>query len=481
MRVDTWFNRAASGGRFLYSNRQNRVSAIGADSGHGKRRNRLLRLAMMSSGLSKVTAIALQGLAIPLVYHALGTHQYALYLLLSAALATLSLLQLGAGPGLTQAIAKAHAADNRGEEAGALASAFAFVGGMSLLGAVACLMFIRLVPAGVLFGPSFAADQLQIVQAANVAVLIAFLSMVLGVVDSAWAGYQEQVVTNLSMCASNLLSAAALIVLCRLFHPSLIQVILVIFGGPLLSRLANCVLLFSRRTYLLAGFRHISKFNLALVIHTGVSFWLIQATGVLEQHGGTYLMAHLTTAQDTDIFAIIYRATCLASATVGIFTQPLWPAFTDAVARHDSAWVQRAANKIRRAILLTAGVLTVAMIAAGPWCIEHVWHIDVSGKRMVVLVLALYLFSNLWTHFHYIVLMGLDRIWTVACLVIVENLSMLVLGAVAIPRFGALGMAAAYLLASAAIPAWVLPRILRKRMALNVFTAGEPAPIGASL
>lgn len=201
----------------MYSNGQNRVFATGGESVHGTRRNRLLRLAMMSSGLSKVSAIALQGLAIPLVYHALGTHQFALYLLLSAALATLSLLQLGAGPGLTQAIAKAHATGNRGEEAGALASAFAFVGGTSLLGATACLLLMRMVPAGTLFGPSFAADQVQMVQAANVAVLIAFLSLVLGVVDSVWAGYQEQVVTNLSMCVSNLVSTAALVILCRLF------------------------------------------------------------------------------------------------------------------------------------------------------------------------------------------------------------------------------------------------------------------------
>src|ERR1700736_1427634 len=99
----------------LFFDRRLITSETGGETALG-RRNRLLRLAIMSSGLSKVTAIALQGIAIPLVYHALGTHQYALYLLLSAALATLALLQFGAGPGLTQAIAKAHAHGNRQEE-----------------------------------------------------------------------------------------------------------------------------------------------------------------------------------------------------------------------------------------------------------------------------------------------------------------------------------------------------------------------------
>jgi O-antigen/teichoic acid export membrane protein len=192
-------------------------------------------------------------------------------------------------------------------------------------------------------------------------------------------------------------------------------------------------------------------------------------------------MAHFTSAQDTDVFAIIYRASCLASATVGIFTQPLWPAFTDAVARHDTTWVNRAAVKIRLTIVLIAGALAILMIVMGAWGIEHLWNIDVSGKRMVVIALALYLFSNLWTHFHYVVLMGLDRIWGVAGLVIVENLAMLGLGRLAIPHFGALGMALAYLVASAAIPAWILPSMLRKRMASTSFVPSAPAPAGASL
>lgn len=465
----------------MFSSRQLDSSGSYNKTAHGLRRNRLLRLAMMSSGASKLTAIALQGLAIPLVYHALGTHRYALFLLISAALATLSLVQLGAGPGLTQAIARAHATENRREEGGALASAFAFVAATSVAGTAACLAVVHMVPSGVLFGPTYAGDQIEVVHAATVAVLIAALSIVLGVVDSALAGYQEQVATNLGMCASNVLSTVALVLLCRYLHPSLIQVILVLFGGPIVCRLTNLILLFTRRPYLALGLRQITGRNFLLIAHTGASFWLIQAMGILEQHGGTYLMAHLTSAQETDIFAVIYRAVCLASSTVGILTQPLWPAFTDAVARHDFTWVNRAVVKIRRAIVMIAVSLATIVISNGGWGIQHLWHIDITGKRTVVVVLGLYLLSNLWTHFHYIVLMGLDRIWSVACLVIVENLVMLSLGRLAVPHFSALGMAAAYLLASVAIPAWVLPRILAVALRSVSIAESKITPLGAAI
>jgi hypothetical protein len=70
-------------------------------------------------------------------------------------------------------------------------------------------------------------------------------------------------------------------------------------------------------------------------------------------------------------------------------------------------------------------------------------------------------------------------VWSVAALVIIENLTMLGLGCLAVPHFGAQGMACAYLLASVVMPAWILPRILRKRMDANSFTPEGPIVAGA--
>ena len=434
------------------------------DGSHRARRSRLLRLAVLSSGLSKVTAVGLQGLAIPLVYHALGTHQFALYLLLTAALATITLLQFGAGPGLTQAIAKAHAQGDGNDESGALASAFAFVTAAATLGGAACVLLVRVVPAATLFGASYAGDQSVIVHTADAVVLVMGILMVLGVVDSALAGYQEQVATNVGMSIANVVSTVVLIALCRFHQPTIVQVMLVLYGGAILSRFVNLIVLLARRPYLLRGAMHMNRRNLGLMMHTGAAFWIIQATGVLEQHGGTYLMAHLTTPHATDIFGVIFRAGNLVSSAVGIFTQPLWPAFTDAVARHDSGWVRSAAARIRRIIMSIAGALAFLTIALGSWAIEHVMRVNIAGNRRVVVIIGIYILFNLWTHYHYVLLMGLDRAWTVAGLVLIENLSMLVLGVALIPHMAASGMATAYLLASALLPAWLLPRILRGRM-----------------
>jgi O-antigen/teichoic acid export membrane protein len=424
----------------------------------------MLRLAMLSSGMSKVTGLGLQALAIPLIYTALGTHGYALYLLLTAALATLSLTQFGAGTSLTQAISRAFALGDRKEEGASLGAGMLFASGMATLGAIALSLTVHVIPAGKLFGASFAGDQALILHTTNVILIITVLVMMFGVVDSALAGYQEQAFTNILTCVGNVVSTVALIIVCR-HHPSVETIIIVMYGVSLFSKLASAIYLLIRRPYLVKNFAYVNKKSLKMLMHTGFAFWLMQAFGIVEQHAGTYLLAHMSTPQATDIFAIIYKAVSLAGSIVGIFTQPLWPAYTDAVARHDYGWIRRASSKIRSYLMTTAGVLSLAMIFGGSWGIKIVWHIDVSRYHAVVVLLGVYLFVNLWTHFHYVILMGLDRIWTITGIIACENTLMVILSAFLIPRLQIAGMAIAYLSAALLLPAWLLPALLNSRYA----------------
>lgn len=418
----------------------------------------------MSSGLSKVSSVGLQGLAIPLVFHALGAHQYALYLLLTAVLATIALTDMGAGPGLSQAIAKAHADGDQKSEAGAFASAMTFVFVTALLGGAVISAVVRIVPPDKLFGLSFAADHAEVIRVTNVCVLIMIANVTLSVVDSALAGYLEQVASNIGTCIANLVSTVLLVVICHKGHPSISQVLVVLYGVVCLSRLVNLAALIYRRGYLLSGYMHLNSRTWRALMSTGTAFWSIQGFCMIEQYGGTYMMAHLASVRATDTFGIVYRAISLAASTVGIFTQPLWPALTDALSRKDFPWIERVARRTRTSLMLIAGALMLVFTVGGTAGIEHIWHVDISADRTLIYLLAVYLFFNIWTHYHYIILEGLDRVWTVAGLILLENCMMLAFGAALVPRWGGAGMAAGYLLASLALPVWLLPRIFRRRI-----------------
>jgi O-antigen/teichoic acid export membrane protein len=411
--------------------------------------------------LSKVFGLGLQAIAIPLVYHALGQHRYELYLLLTAALATLAITQMGAGPGLTQGIANAHAKGEQETEASLLSAAFRLVGAAAAIGGGAILAVSHFISPETLFGAAFAPDRVEIIHVVNTCVILLMAQIVFGVVDSALAGYQEQVFANIGAMFSNILSIGALIAVCR-FAPSISGVIVALYGLPTVSRIINLGLLFFRRPYLLPTRTRRDARPYGRLLSVGLAFWLMQIGGVLEQNGGTYLLARLSSTTQTNLFAIVYKSLSLAGALVAMLTQPLWPAFTDAIAHRDIAWIREAYLKIRRLLTIYSCTLALVLAVAGQWIFQKVMHVHVEGDRVFFGIFAAYFIANIWTHLFYVTMMGMSGIWTIAAIVLAENFLMLLYGALLSPSFGATGMAAAYLAASVCLPAWLLPRLMKK-------------------
>ena len=195
----------------------------------GAKRSALFRLAIISSTVSKVFGLALQAIAMPLVLRSLGQHQFELYLLLTAVLATIALTQMGAGPGLTQGIAKAHAAGDSDKEASLISAAFRLTGCATLMGGGVILAAIYLIPTETLFGAAFDNDRVAILSASKVCILVLMVQVIFGVVDSALAGYQEQVLTYVGSTISNIISIGLLIFVCK-HAPTIVKVILVLYG-----------------------------------------------------------------------------------------------------------------------------------------------------------------------------------------------------------------------------------------------------------
>jgi len=428
-------------------------------SGDRPKRSSLLRLAIISSSLSKVCALALQTIAIPLVYHSLGQHRYELYLLMTAALATISIAQMGAGPGLTQGIAKANATSGRAQEASLFNAALRLTTIAAFIGGGVVLSVIHVVSADTLFGSTFANDRSAILSIANVCVFVVMAQIISGVVDSALAGYQEQMFSNIGSMVSNIISIGLLFYVCK-YSPTINRVVLVLYGVPTLSRIANLVALYIRRPYLSQGFFSSCRGFYVVLLNVGMAFWIIQLGSIIEQHGGTYVLAHLSSTQATNLFAIVYRTLSLVGSVNIIVTQPLWPAFTDAIAHRDFEWIQRSYAKIRRALTIFSCAVGILMITIGPWGFHRFMNIDTLRSEVLFSVLGVYFVANVWTHLYYVTLMGMPGIWRVAAVALCENLLMLVLSIILVPRLGASGMAFSYLFASLLLPAWLLPCLM---------------------
>jgi O-antigen/teichoic acid export membrane protein len=198
------------------------------------------------------------------------------------------------------------------------------------------------------------------------------------------------------------------------------------------------------------------------LVNVGLAFWLMQVGGIFEQNGGTYLLARSSSAAGTNLFAIVYKNLSLAGALVGMLTQPLWPAFTDAIAHRDIAWIRRAYSKIRTLLAAYSCAVALVLAIAGQWIFRTLMHVNVESNHALFIILGLYFIANTWTHLFYVTMMGMQGIWKIASIVLAENLLMLAFGVLLVPRFGASGMAVAYLAASLCLPAWLLPLLMKR-------------------
>jgi O-antigen/teichoic acid export membrane protein len=432
-----------------------------------RRRSRALRLAVVASAISKATAFGLQVLSLPLVFKSLPTHEYAIFVLVSAGLATLSITQLGAGPGLTQHIANADASNDRERQATSFASTLSLSLLITSAAGAVLLVLVRAVPAETLFGPSYADDHRAIVDISLVCVLVMCAHIFLGNVDAALAGYQEQYLTAVASSIANVVSTIALVVVC-VERATIVAVILAIYLPQAGGRLANFCVLLWRRSYLARGFATVTPSSVRAVLADGLGFWLFSLSSVVEQNAGTFILSRFSTSAELSAFYVVFRLVWLCSAGMGIITQPLWPAYVDARARRDFEWIRSVAARTLRLLMCAALVLSVCMVVTFPWFRDH---LDPASFELVALF-AVYLIANTWTHYYYVSLMGLCDIWRLSYVAVAENAIMVALGIVAAAVAGAEGVAAAYLLASLALPGWYLPVKFRRTM--RSFTE-EPA------
>ncbi|MEO6080232.1 MAG: hypothetical protein ABIQ86_10690 [Steroidobacteraceae bacterium] len=439
--------------------------------GHGEKRSALYRLAIISSGVSKVFGLALQALAVPLIFRSLGELHYNLYTALTAILSTIVLVQMGAGPGLTKGIARANAIGNREQEAALMRAAFRLAAGAALIGCSVLLAVVHQVPIGTLFNDTFVPYSDEIIATTDLCVMLLAIQVLAGVVDSALAGYQEQVYTNLAAMLANIASLVLLIIVCS-GQPTIFQIVMVVFGVPTFFRILNLGFLAARRTYLLSNFFGSASGSYKVLLMVGLGFWGIEAASVMEQMTGNQVLIHLSSGPETAIFNAIFKYVGLAGSVATMVTLPLWPAFTDAIVHRDITWISRSLRRLRTWLMAYACAIALGLAILGPWLLHVVVGINTEGRFWLFLVFGLYFIALIWGHLHHVTLMGIASLWQLALVLVVENIVMLLLGLVLVPRFGAVGMALSYLIAILALPAWLLPRMLRNALQR---IAGTPA------
>lgn len=373
------------------------------EEGRSLERYRRAVLTAITSLVARVTTVASALITVPLTVGYLGQDRYGMWLMISSLLAFATVADLGVSYGLQQAISTAsgrgdrEAAIRNVSTATALLVATTTIGGMLLAISYFVVPWPRVfnvssdeaiaeaAPAAIAFGATYLANVL--------------LSLVLRIND----GYQEGVVNNVWQVIGSLLSLSALYAGIRA-EVGLPGLMLLFAGGPVLANIVNGAILFTRRRpWLRPRYDQIDRQVMRELMGTGVWFLVAALSYVTLHLASTLVIAQLLSSSHVPEYGVPQRVAAVGTLLLALVVNPLWPAYTEALARGDHGWLRRTLRRALAFVLLAGGAFSVAFVAAGGPLVE--WWVDgaVSPSWSMLLGLAaatlVYGFENVLTKF----------------------------------------------------------------------------------
>ncbi len=451
-----------------------------ADNPHAERRAfraGRVRLAFLTSAGSKALGLIVQFLAIPLAVRSLGPERFGIYMMLFSALVWIDLGRLGIGPGLTRELGLAW---NRGERD---RERMLFSNAIFLLLAIAAVISAALTLGyswgaeyiDILFGSSALKYHYDIVNGSIVVGIFLVAQIVFSAGEAARSAYQDDFINNLMNSLANFVSLMLLFGV-ALFWPTVPAFALAVFGTIALGKGLNLALLLLRsRPYLFPRWRYVQKAEIRPLLGSSLAFWLLQIGTVMMHHLSLVQLGQMIGAGNLAPFALVFRLLQLLSTAVLMISMPLWPAITDATVRGDVEWILRAYRRLIRFATAFSALTAMGIAILGSTLIPLWAGGAVRPGFALNAVLGLYFVIWMWNHCHTVILFGLGKLWAVAYVTLAEGLSVLVLAALLVPHFGALGTAIALCGAGLGFSAWILPLLVRSGLAgLRVGVAVDP-------
>jgi O-antigen/teichoic acid export membrane protein len=355
-----------------------------------RERYRLAVWATLTNVASRGLAMLLLVLGVRLTVGYLGTTRFGLWATFASMTAMLSLLDLGVGNALVNRVAHAAAADDPGALRRIVTGG---TGLLALLGTAATAVLLvpaLLLPWGELLRLSDPDVALEARQTAVVFAILFGVNLFGSGLLRILVGQQRSHEANMiSACAAGCACVALWLAASR--HAGVPVLLAATFGLQALAGFAAGAILLRRKVIFIRGSRAAMAVERPHLLRVGSLFVLLQLGTMLVWGGDSTILALLTSAGEVAVYAVAFRLFQFASQPFAMLNAPLWAAYADATARHDTGFIREALKRSLTVSVLGTGVLSCILLFAGTALIST-WTRD----AIVVPFQLLALFA-LWT------------------------------------------------------------------------------------
>ena len=437
---------------------------------HAKRRDRSIRLAVMTSFLSKAGTVLLQFLAIPIAVRVMGREEFGIFSSVSMALATVALLEVGIGPALAHGLSKANATNDGLSRRQLSSTAFFMMVGLALLAGSALATVLSTVPLTTMFGDKFGGLDPVMRPALWLGLGLFLMLFVLNLTARLREGLLEVASTNTWGAVGNIIAAATVAIGVGFFKIKEVWfLVLAIHGSVVIAKLCNTIALWSKYRDLIPSPRYVRLGVARHLFGDGLAFsTCCLLTGIVEYNLCGWMVGHESGPSMVALYGVFVSLTVMQMGFVIMLSTPTWPAVAEAIAREDRLWARNASKRLY--IYGTGFALCSAtgLVLIGPWALELWLGESFSGiSRGMLAAYGVYGLAHIWRHLNHSLMIGVGKVNRLARVQLLETIVLAVAAWVAL-RFGGVGpmlitMGTTIFL----VTGWILPRMVASELAKN--------------
>lgn len=409
------------------------------EGGRSKERLRRAALTTVSAGGAKVIGLLVSLVTLPLTFKYLGPERYGLWMVLISIVSAMGFADLGIGNGLMNAISDAYGKDDHNLAREYVTSAFVMMLGIALFLAVAGAAAYPFMPWMRLFNVKSAAVAAEGSRALLVLYAWFVISIPIGVITRAQAGLQKGYIPQIIGALGSVLTLIALLLAIGL-HGSLAWLVFASTMGSVTATVFNGWLLFHEHPWLLPARRAYRRSAASKILKLGLMFFVLQCAVTIGYTSDNIVIAQVLGAAAVAAYAVPQKLFGLISMVVGMAITPLWPAYGEAIARGDMAWVRRVFFGSLWLTLATAVPLCSFLALAGPWILRVFFGKALHAPLSLLVVLAAWGIINAVSNVVAVLLNGTGVLKVLTITSVFASLSNLALSILLTRRLGVIGV-----------------------------------------
>ena len=359
------------------------------EGGRSKERLRRAALTMIAAGAAKAIGLLTSLVSVPLTYRYLGAERYGIWMVLISIIAAMGFADLGIGNGLMNAISEAYGKDERRLAREHVTSALVLMLCIAAFLTVAGSISYPFLP----WLRVFNVKSQAVATEGSRAFLVLYASFVvnipLGVVTRAQAGLQKGYTSQVVNACGSVLSLGGMLLVISL-HASLVWLVFASVFTGIIATLFNGWILFTEHPWLLPSWHAYRRSSANKIFKLGLMFFVLQCAVTVSFSSDNIVIAQVLGAAAVAMYAVPQKLFSLVTMVVGMGLTPLWPAYGEAIARGDVAWVRRAfLGSLGLTLAITVPLCTILALA-GPWILRLAVGKSLHAPISLLLVLALW-------------------------------------------------------------------------------------------